>query len=259
MAPPSEEDATKGPAGPDPTAIQLSKVGHATLLSSLAPSGAARRAQSFPPSVVVTIMAWPGPPRGGTPPPTATQSVVLGQEIPRSDVVVTGSACDTHWSPPSSVVKTLPDGDPSPGVSDPTTKHSCVDGHEMPCAVTGPTSDDGCCGSALCAQLVPPSDVISTLDSVSEGGPPTATHCDAVAHATRTRLFCPAGTESIVQLRADDFISATPVLPSGEAPTAMQNATVGQETSDSSPTALGRGGLAVQLWPPSEDVATSPR
>ena len=200
VAPWSDEYATTGPAGPNPTAMQLSKVGHEILLSPLTPLGAGRRRQSYPPSVVVTIMAWPGPPRGGIPPPTARQSIVLGQGIPRSDVVVTSSVSDTHWSPPSSVAKALPDGEPSPAVSDPTTKHSCVEGHEMPCAVTGQraTTANVAAGFAPSSPRYPTS---SGRWTVYRKEVRRLRHNAMLSHtSTKTRFFCPAGTGRTVQL-----------------------------------------------------------
>jgi len=109
------------PDGFSPVAIQVLRLGQDTSFSPPTPLGTERGVQTAPPSEVVRTIPTPGPPRGPIPPPTTTQVVVVRQAMLKRSVVPDGGDWDVQDLPASLVAKRRPDGEPSAGVSFPTT------------------------------------------------------------------------------------------------------------------------------------------
>ena len=66
------------------------------------------------------------------PPPTTTQLAVVGHAMALRNVVPGGGGTSVQDQPPSELAEITPDGDPSPGVPYPTSKHRVGVGQAPP-------------------------------------------------------------------------------------------------------------------------------
>ncbi len=91
-------------AKPPPTAMHSCPVEQDTPESPVATVGTTCDTQVCPPLDVVS-MERTTPPRGNTPPPTATQCAAVKHEIAFKKFVSEGNVSPVQWAPPSALVK----------------------------------------------------------------------------------------------------------------------------------------------------------
>ncbi len=174
--------------------------------------------------------------------------------MPKRPLVPEGRDWDVHRFPLFELVKTSPEGVPSPRVKPPTMKQRVEEGQEMPSDMSVP---GGACGSDVRAQDFPPFVVVMT--DAPRRGPPTTTQLFTERQETRARLPSALGNDRCVHTLPEFVVTkATPLLPSGVSPTATQNAFVGHETPVSRPTPAGMTDLA-QVSPRSVVLTAFPR
>jgi hypothetical protein len=129
------------------------------------------------------------------------------------------------------------------------------EGQEIPSDISVPIGPVGGCGSDVSAQDFP---ALVVAMIVARRLSTTTTQSFMVRQETRESLSSPLGNERCVQALPEFVVTkATPLLPSGVSPTAMQNVFVGHDTPLSVPTPGGITDLA-QVSPPSVVLTTFP-